>query len=63
MQKSKYLSKTKLSSNTLINNKSKGNKQKILVKHKNRTISSEKRMKSKQKIKIDEDICDHYQNI
>ena len=56
MQKSKYKSKTRLSSNTLINNKSKGNKQKIIVKNKkNRTISSDNRIKYRQKIKIEEE--------
>ena len=52
MQKSKYTSKTKLSSNSLINNKSKGNKQ---FKNKNRTISSDNRIKYRQKIKIEEE--------
>lgn len=72
-QKSKQIQKTKLSANTLNNNKSSINKKNIKIKHINRAISSEpkaiKNFKSKQKIKTEErnlkqsqDIIQRYDN-
>ena len=72
-QKSKQIQKTKLSANTLNNNKSSINKKNIKIKHMNRAISSEpkaiKNFKSKQKIKTEErnlkqsqDIIQRYDN-